>query len=187
MVGRTTALPINIHHFEVNKHDNGVHLKWTALIKSTNKVFIVYRAGADGAYAMLSEVAVNATGNYFFNDIKPRNGLNYYKIAQVDIVSGVTETEHLVVNYELSDSVEIFPNPIVDSFTVKSKKMLEEHYLLNITDLFGRILFSKLISGVEINDGYLINIGVSFPKIGFLKIISQRTGKTIAVRKLITS
>jgi hypothetical protein len=123
---RTTGpapLPIHLTAFNVEQKNNNCVLSWTTESEVNNKGFDLERS-ADGktfesiAYIPAS-AALNTTNSYNFTDESPYNGLNYYRLKQVDLNGDVTYSWVVKTSIK-SGNINIYPNPSTNVVNIKS-------------------------------------------------------------------
>lgn len=74
-------------------------------------------------------------------------GLNYYRLKQVDFNSTFEYASTIVVNFKADKiAVEIFPSPTTDLLIIKAS---EEIIALNITNITRCILLSRVFDGIQ--------------------------------------
>src|SRR5690606_28453368 len=57
-------------------------------------------------------------GNYMLTDYLPMNGINTYRLKQIDHDGSVTYSNIISVNFSGTSLVRTFPNPFQDQFTL---------------------------------------------------------------------
>jgi len=73
---------------------------------------------------------------YDFTDPQPMNGLNYYRLKQIDY-DGITSYSDVKSLEFRSDALSVFPNPVSDKLFIKDANDYAE---FTITDMSGRII-----------------------------------------------
>ncbi|MDQ8003606.1 MAG: LamG-like jellyroll fold domain-containing protein [Pedobacter sp.] len=182
-----TVLPVGLLYFSGKKQNEGVLLTWGTPEGIGNKRFKLFRAAQDGIYQFLTNVSSNDVGTYSYIDRSPLPGRNYYKLVQVDFDGLETEAKPITVNFVIGEhrSVVIYPNPVIDNFTIKIDDLEEEVYELNLYDTLGKrvknIMASKsaLLSGLKVNV-LGVNSGVFV-----VRLIELGTGKTVVEEKVL--
>ncbi|MDN3633135.1 T9SS type A sorting domain-containing protein [Neolewinella lacunae] len=114
----TASLPVTLQNFNANTVDRTVALSWATSQETDNSHFEVERSAnpAEG-FTYVGKVLGNETtdraNNYAFVDNNPAEGMNYYRLKQVDF-SGSFEYSSIVVaelEQAAETSVSVFPNP----------------------------------------------------------------------------
>lgn len=91
------SMPVQFLDFYAKQEtDNGVILKWSTVNEINNKSFYIYRSSGISGFYKVAEIPVNNNtkkdvNTYSFRDSKPQEGINYYKLLQVDIDGSITE------------------------------------------------------------------------------------------------
>jgi len=111
-------LPIELLSFESQKLSEGVLLKWATATETDNNYFTIEKSNNAIDWAAIGRV--DGAGNslqqkhYSFEDTKPYNGYNYYRLRQTDF-SGNTKTSNVIAVDCSSDEKtfisSVFPNP----------------------------------------------------------------------------
>lgn len=147
-----SVLPIKLSSFTGTTRDGVNNLKWTTAMESGNNYFEIERS-ADGInFTAIGQVksAGDATNEqqYSFIDVNPLNGVNYYRLKQVDIDGKTTRFKTI----SLSNSnlgVTVSPNPAVDFVKVRFESKLANATVSLIT-LSGQTIYHiSAVSGNE--------------------------------------
>lgn len=82
-----TPLPVSIGKFKASLQNNRVKLDWNTFSETNNEAFIVYRSTDGVTYTEIARQTSKGSGanNYTAYDIKPLNGVNYYRLKQKDL------------------------------------------------------------------------------------------------------
>lgn len=138
-------LPVELISFDGWKEDNIHVLAWSTAWEVNNDHFIIERS-SDGvhfaAIGTLQGKGKSSTVNsYRFEDEKPLNGANYYRLKQVDHDGSSTHSNIVSINNEKAD-INIYPNPNDGTFTI-SLLAPDKTYTLEIIDVDGRLVYTK--------------------------------------------
>lgn len=84
-----TVLPVKLTSFTAQGSSNGILLKWTTQTEMENSHFDILRASdKNNEFTNIASVKGKGTtstqSNYNFRDPVPVNGINYYKLRQID-------------------------------------------------------------------------------------------------------
>lgn len=186
LVKPPVLLPVGIVGFEAKKQNQGVAVKWTTSFETNNKMFKLYRASDDGAYVLIADILPRVSGSYLYIDLVPLPGNNYYKLVQIDIDGQTTETGPVVVNFKFGQQnvMQIYPNPIVDKFTIKVDGLLSDRFKLSLYDLTGKIIREYTLSKTTLINGHEVNVMDLNSGFFFAKVVEVNTGKVLAVHKV---
>jgi hypothetical protein len=85
----STALPVIFSEFSVKKQECAAVLNWTTDMELNNDHFVVERSTDGSNFTVIAEVAAAGNSNtrqeYAYSDDQPANGVNYYRVVQVDV------------------------------------------------------------------------------------------------------
>lgn len=120
-------LPVKLGIFKGTSTEAGILLNWTTVQELNNKGFAVERS-VDGTnwqqLAFIPTVAKdgnsNTVLNYQFTDGTPANGINHYRLKQVDIDNRSDLSKIISVRYAGGNKLSVTPNPLSHGFTVVS-------------------------------------------------------------------
>lgn len=120
------ALPVEFSGFTGKIKGKSVRLDWSTATESNNKEFEV-EFSSDGK--MFKQIGVVAgagttylTHRYHFEHTSPVQGINYYRLRQVDF-DGAFEYSSMVsveIKGKAFASYRLFPNPVQSSFTIET-------------------------------------------------------------------
>lgn len=139
--------------FIVSKQLNGtVLVKWTTISEHNNEYFTIEHS-TDGVLfteiGKISSLGYTANGfSYQFIDSKPGIGKNFYRIRMVDIAMKSTHSEIKVVqvNDNAQHMLSIFPNPAVNSISLKLNTKENEELKVVIYSATGNKELTKTCS-----------------------------------------
>jgi hypothetical protein len=140
-----TPLPVHFSAFEVKAEGCTVHLNWSTAMEINNDYFIAERS-MDGR--IFTEIArVQSAGNsmemqhYSLTDEHPTDGLNYYRIQQVDKDGKRTATkvQQAYVHCSGEDVIKVFPTVSNNSVQVILPPGYEEATIELLTTLGQKI------------------------------------------------
>jgi len=130
-------VPVELISFTASSISEGIKLNWSTATESNNSGFKVERKNSKDEWTELGFVPGNGTStaqnNYSFVDQRPANGINYYRLKQLDYdgafkYSPIVESQFTPGNYELQQN---YPNPFNPATSVKFS--LPEDDMVNIT------------------------------------------------------
>lgn len=143
-----SPLPVELLSFTASAEDGSALLAWETASELNNDGFNVQRSFDASNWETIGWVAGNGTTNrqmsYTFNDHKPRNGNNYYRLEQRDLdgKTELTEIRHLVFGSG-PEEVAVFPNPTEGVFILDMPGYSNGEVLLRATDATGRVVFEQ--------------------------------------------
>ncbi len=118
-------LPVNLIFFNAKASNQEISLSWSTAQEVNNKGFEVQRSDDSNSWETVSFINGHGTTNiiqsYSFEDNNPYNGVNYYRLKQVDY-DGAFEYSKIVevssFQKESSVSIQVYPNPSSDYIKV---------------------------------------------------------------------
>ena len=187
LVEPPVTLPVGMTNFVAKRQNEGVAITWTTSYEVNNKSFELYRASNDGTYVLVASILPKGPGNYLYMDAVPLPGDNYYKLVQIDQDGQKITSGPIVVNFKvgLQNATSIYPNPVVDKFTVKADGLLNERFKLSLYDLTGKILREFVLSKASLTNGFEVDIVGLNSGFFFAKIEEANTGKVLGVHKVV--
>ncbi len=154
------TLPVTLVNFTANVTTNKtVALNWSTASEISNKLFVVERS-ADGVnFTAVDSVAGNGNSsvqnNYAATDSQPLDGINYYRLKQVDKDGKATYSNVVTVNINKAaiNYFSVYPNPVSNTATLSINAAKEQAATLVITDVYGRMIQTqplKLVKGNQL-------------------------------------
>lgn len=149
--GHTFVLPVELEGFEARVVGRQVFLNWRTLSENNNSHFVVEHS-TDGK-PFLAIGRLSGAGNsqeprkYQFLHTEPENGLNYYRLLQVDFDGATTRSEILAVEIESPDaSLQLYPTAVDNTLTIEWQQAPRQPLTLTVFDLQGRVATSLEVS-----------------------------------------
>ncbi len=178
-------LPVNLLWFTVTKF-NGKQalLNWKTAQEINSAHFQIERS--NDALIFNAIGSVQAAGNsstgivYNFTDQQPANGLNYYRLKQVDIDGKFVYTPTRVLRFNESDAglVKYFPNPTNGLLYIElTGTMASESKLINISTVAG-VVVEQIKLGAVTNNILSINLDKYARGIYFIQIKTPTANST---------
>ena len=141
-----SAQPVKINSFSVKKVNKSTQLDWSTEQELNSSYFSVERSADGRIWYSIGEL--NAAGssttlnNYKAFDNAPLDGINYYRIKQVDIDGKFEYSNVKSVSFYTGYNISISPNPAKDFINIFATK--NQNVILNIQllDVSGKVLKS---------------------------------------------
>jgi hypothetical protein len=154
--GNGSPLPVELLSFDAVPVNNAeVLVTWTTASEINNDQFIVERSLDAVNFEFVGEVTgagnSNFTRNYTLTDVKPYNGVSYYRLRQVDF-NGEQETFTPVAVFltgAVGSSMNVFPNPATETATLNINGQYKGKAVLQIIDITGRNISKQQINLTE--------------------------------------
>ncbi len=132
-------LPVVWGNFTAEKQGKGTLLKWSTLQEQNTADYIIERS-ADGSHfnaiGSVTAAGTSTTTSYYqYQDAAPMQGINFYRLKQVDKDNRYVYSalRSVVFNVSLTQLITIAPNPAKDkiNITVTGNTKALQVYLLN--------------------------------------------------------
>ena len=143
------ALPVELISFRAEKQATAVNLFWQTASETHNDRFEIECSQNGQTFHKIGEVKgahnSHTTLDYQFQHEKPENGVNYYRLKQVD-EDGVYEYSNVVsVVWGKDATILVRPNLVQNEMMVELPEPASNDILLEIYDLQGRLVMTNLI------------------------------------------
>ncbi len=171
--GCSQVLPIELLEFTANPRDNYVELYWKTATQINNDYFVVEKSIDAQNWQQL--VIVKGAGTsyvpleYLGIDSQPYEGINYYRLKQVDFDGTYSYSKIIAVKYSRNVATTngepiLFPNPVGagENLNIQFPANYME-VLVVLRDMMGREVFSKAIVFEENNLLYAIPLDKELP------------------------
>jgi hypothetical protein len=145
-------LPIRLVFFKGQKLDNHHLLWWQTSLEENNAYFSIERSTDGRNFESIGKIdgAGNHVGlkDYQFRDYNPAQGINYYRLRQVDWNGDFSLSMVIALNNEQSQALQIYPNPTTDGI-IKINGLNQGNYFCQVIDNQGQIVLSNKIAAPE--------------------------------------
>ncbi len=117
------ALPVTWGTFTAEKQGGTGLLKWTTLTEINANHFDIERSTDGNNYTVIGTVKAtgnsNQVNNYTYTDAKPMEGVNYYRLREVDNDGKYSYSEVKSLTFGAGDNmIKISPNPATDKVNI---------------------------------------------------------------------
>lgn len=152
--GCNIALPVVFSGFEVKEAEGNAALEWSTSSETNASHFEIEKSLDAKTFSLIGKQDAignsSAQNNYRFVDFSPSQGINYYRIRQVDTNGEDALTNIKSVRIGKMDKNGPYPNPATDAFNLKN---VEQGATLTLTNSSGVVLkqISAQSSEVTIN------------------------------------
>ena len=111
-----TILPVELTQFSARANDESVTIDWSTLSESNSDYFRVERSLDGRNFGAIGEVKAQGNSvekiNYSFRDEDPVQGINYYRLRQVDLDGSFLFSEISPVDYRSDNNqFDMYPVP----------------------------------------------------------------------------
>ncbi|HWB25204.1 MAG TPA: alpha-amylase family glycosyl hydrolase [Chitinophagaceae bacterium] len=177
------ALPVKWLSFTANRQtDNSILLNWSTSEEINNSHFDVERSVDGLNYTLIGSVpaakANNSMESYTYTDAHPYNGMNYYRLKQVDKDGSFGYSKTIAVSSNGAHVLwQVYPNPAGSNTALYVNTNLSKVQMI-LTDASGRVVYKSQLSAVT--TGQRINLPVQNLAKGvyLLKVSSDKLSHT---------
>jgi len=139
--------PAIFQAFDASRESDGIALNWETLSENINEEFEIERAlDTRGEFETFATVASSGTVNqpqsYQFLDDNPYRGVNRYRVKALNAYGSFVYTEPRTIVFPEGIFVSLFPNPIVDKFSIRLFPFEKQQIYLTISNLIGQELLA---------------------------------------------
>lgn len=167
-----SSLPVELIYFKARKKQPDlVQLSWESASETRNSGFELEKSGTGKTWEKLAYIpgagSAKASKSYQYLDRKPYQGINYYRLKQIDFDGKTTYSDIISVAMETAANLSIAPNP---ANTVVYLSGSAENQI-KVYDVFGSLLIAeKNVTQIDISD---------LPKGVYLFSVDSETGSLV--------
>jgi hypothetical protein len=181
------VLPVTLTDFSGRMVGADVLLTWKTSMEQGNDHFNVERSTDGQGFSTIGSIEgvgnSNTTESYSFTDPSPDAGTYTYRLQQVDRDGVAVYSSVVVVNIgsanamgstgSASKRITVFPNPVIDQFTVQFEGGATEATALALVDMSGKTVFT--MQTVPVNGQIHVAIGKRLtPGIYMVRLSNQQ-------------
>lgn len=172
------TMPVKWVSFSAELRNGQASLKWKTAAELNNKYFVVERAGANNQFDSIGTVNPQSSGVYSFADSKVKEGINYYRIRQVDVDGQYQYSKVLSVKFgQLLSGMKVYPTVAINNINVNLTSTLSTQALLTVVDLNGAVVSKSVRNlGSGMNQQ---SVDVSGLKSGMYYVRIQNSDQTV--------
>jgi hypothetical protein len=146
------SLPVVLIDFLVFNTDRKVDLKWRSQQENNSDRYIIERSHDGRNWHSIGQIPAVAYSqvpqNYFFSDLSPANGVNYYRLRMTDRDGkfGLTPVKAVRIS-NTKEKISIYPNPAISTATVYVDQQSAGGYAINVYNKTGQLVANKKVGG----------------------------------------
>lgn len=185
--GEGTLLPVGLLYFNYKKSNYYITLNWATSFEKDNSHFEIERS-EDGIFfyklhQINGKIQSDEMTNYTYLDTRPINGINYYRLKQIDLNSDFKYSEVLAVKFGLNEDNEpkLYPNPASSHIRFLYDKQKNEELFVNIYGIDGVLVLQQ-----QINTGSELTVNISSLNTGVYMVkLLKKDGSTLGEMKML--
>ena len=152
-----SPLPVNWLSFTAQKNNKKqVNLQWSTANETKNHYYTIERSADGVSFSSIGKLAggnnLSMLQQYYFNDLKPYTGINFYRLKQVDLDGQFSYSSVVKVTLDkTSQTWTIYPNPAHNQSTIR---LLDNMKNINIglTDASGKIVYRTYLPSGKVGE-----------------------------------
>ena len=157
------SLPVQFSSFTAYKQQQTVVLNWTTEQEQNSRCFIVERSSGGAVYDSIGVVSASGTvstaSHYFFTDIAPLQGDNFYRLKQLDFDGRLLYSKIVKVHTgEQAPRFTIIQNPVQNMLQLQVQLPAALKLTLQVRDISGHLLVSEDRMGTKGRSVYSLSI-----------------------------
>jgi len=163
------ALPVDLIAFSAENYRNfKVKLAWKTAKELNNDYFSIERSDTGKNWIEIGQITgagtIDSEQSYLFYDENPLEGLNYYRLKQLDFDGTFTYSSIELVWLNIKDKVtKVYPNPVANMLNIDAD--FKAIQAVNIHDSNGRFLATYSSNRIDFED---YHSGVYYIQITFV-------------------
>jgi trimeric autotransporter adhesin len=137
------ALPVTLTKFNAQPKGSEVLVTWTTANELNSSHYVVEKSVDGRSFTAIG--TVNASGyiissvNYQLIDPSPLQGLNYYRLKQVDVDGKYAYSATVTVNFVATDVLNVYPNPVANTIEIRLNSTSKD-LVVQVTGLDGVLI-----------------------------------------------
>lgn len=157
-----SILPVTFERVSVKRSGVFSLIEWATLSETNNQFFEIERSPEGEVWYPIGRINPKKDEqerkDYAFEDKTPLNGLNYYRIKQVDFdgKSSYSQVKSIEMDLDVK-TIALYPNPVHNIFYTRS--IMSENKSISIFNVLGKNV-SELITTLN-EDNYTTKINVT--------------------------
>ena len=187
-----SPLPVELISFVGWNEGDVNQLEWVTATEINNDVFVVERSADAINFVEIGTVPGNGNTTeeitYNLTDYTPIQGVNYYRLKQIDFDGTYTYSAIIVVELQGSAAaktaiVKLHPNPANDLINIQLQSASTTTFNMAIVDITGRLVEFKEVGATEgLNAPFALEIQ-NYPQgVYMINLVDQQTGETLEAK-----
>jgi hypothetical protein len=145
----STALPIELTHFEAVTKDCDVQLKWSSAIETNFDYFEIEYSDNAKDFQAIGKIAAKGNDSRYTFSYNPLDGVSYYRLKMVD-KDGSVEYSKIIANQLQCGlkniKIDVYPNPVANELSIDLQSNTQ--HKIFIYDISGKIIYNAFANDV---------------------------------------
>jgi photosystem II stability/assembly factor-like uncharacterized protein len=176
-----SQLPVTYNYFRGVAVNKTSRLTWSTSSENGSKGFEVMHSSNGSDWKEVGFVSAlsgnTAQKTYGFDHINPVEGINYYKLVQVDVDGKKSAGKIITLTFGSQSGINVYPNPVLDYLNIRNDKNLPGQ--VKIFNAAGQPVIIQKIQGTFMR----INMAGFKSGLYHVEISTSTERKTVAVFK----
>jgi hypothetical protein len=149
IVSRTgSVLPVNIHSVAAKLQGNLASISWNVSSEISIDRYEIERSDNRINFTNAGFVSASQRSSYSFTDPVALTGVTYYRLKIIGLVGEIKYSEIVVVKPGNNISLNIFPNPVVESINISG---LKNNSIIRISSTAGHLMLQQKTNDQFVN------------------------------------
>ncbi|MDB5147245.1 MAG: C-terminal target protein, partial [Mucilaginibacter sp.] len=190
IVRQNQTLMVHLLNFDAKKIISSAQITWLAQNEANYTTYIVERSTNNGkTFTPIGTLYSSGAKNYTLNDQTPAQGLNQYRLKQIDLNGDSTYSKVVPVMFTnkaqnvLSSNMNLYPNPATDVIHAEMKigNNSTLKYKINITNSEGKLMATATSS----QPNWQNNVAAFVPGTYIMQVVNGNDNSVIGFKKFI--
>ncbi len=164
----SAVLAVNFSAFNLKQDKNGVQISWATASEQNNNHFDIERSSNGSVFTKIATVKGNnnstAVSSYSVYDTRPLNGVNYYRIKQIDNDGKATNSVIRSINISGQQViVKAYPNPTHGDINFTLQNNNGTAITATLTNIAGKVVHQEVIQTNASVSNYKLNLTGKLP------------------------
>lgn len=141
------SFPVELLDFSGSIFGDQIILSWMSTVEVGNERYILEKATSTTEYQVLSELPGAGYSeeaiSYSHTDVSPENGLNRYRLSQMDFDGTRNYLGEIELSFEKDSPISVFPNPATSMISVSFVPFKEQSVEVSVLSLDGKELMAQ--------------------------------------------
>ena len=178
LVNVGNLLPVELTSFIGRPKVETIDLLWRTASETNNDYFLVEKSTNGIDFKEMGEIdgrgTTNLESNYNWTDQSPNDGLNYYRLRQVDYNGDKSYSKIIVIEFQADRSeIQVYPNPTNKELNINLPESWENETSIVIYDSYG-----KLINSFTSSSGSL-TVPVDNIPVGYYRLLAMNKSRIL--------
>jgi hypothetical protein len=175
--------PVTYTDVKALQNNNNVNVQWQVDNELNVSKYEVEKSSDGTQFTSVATIAPSGKSSSTYNwvDATPSDGVNYYRIEEVDDNGVINYSEVVAANVnKTGSSINVYPNPVISGVLgLQMDNMASGNYSIHLINNFGQTIFAKHINHEEGNTTETIVVGSNIAKgVYRLLVISPDNSKS---------